>query len=75
MAMTLYGVSVLTLMMVTYALENRHRHYVLAFSCFCVLSAVYGFLSGVWPFGAVEVIWSVVAFRRWLKAGTNPVGS
>jgi hypothetical protein len=73
--MTIYGVTVLTLMMVSYALENRHRHYVLAFSGFCVLSGVYGFLSGVWPFGAVEIIWSAVAFRRWLNAGAPSIGT
>lgn len=72
--MTFYGVTVLALMMVSYALESRHRHYVLAFSCFCVLSGVYGFLSGVWPFGVVEMIWSVVAFRRWLKTGIPSLG-
>jgi len=24
----------------------------------------YGFLEGAWPFGVVEAVWSVVAFRR-----------
>ena len=23
-------------------------------------------LQGVWPFGLVEAVWSIVAFRRWL---------
>jgi hypothetical protein len=27
---------------------------------------VYGFLAGTWPFGAVEVIWSAIAARRYV---------
>jgi hypothetical protein len=30
-----------------------------------VLSSLYGFLSGAWPLGVVELIWSVVALRRY----------
>jgi hypothetical protein len=37
---------------------------VLGFALGCVLSSVYGFLSGAWPFGVVELIWSIVAVRR-----------
>ena len=36
----------------------------LAFAGGCVLSSVYGFLSGEWPFGVVELIWAGVAMRR-----------
>jgi hypothetical protein len=35
-----------------------------------VLSSVYGFLAGAWPFGAVEAIWSVVAFRRFFGSAS-----
>jgi hypothetical protein len=55
--------------MIMYALEGRHRRFVLAFAvgCVvgCVVSAVYGFLAGAWPFGVVELIWAVVALPRW----------
>ena len=37
----------------------------LAFALGCVLSSVYGFLSGAWPFGVVELIWSGIALRRY----------
>jgi hypothetical protein len=62
---TLYGVVALTFMMVMYALESRGRHYILAFALGCVLSSAYGFLSGAWPFGIVELIWAAIAVRRW----------
>ena len=62
---TVYGVVAVTFMMSMYALERRGRAYILAFSLGCVLSSVYGFASGAWPFGVVEAVWSVVAVRRW----------
>jgi len=64
-AVTLYGVAALTFMMLMYALERRGRGFVLAFAFGCVLSSVYGFLSGAWPFGVVELIWAAIALRRY----------
>jgi hypothetical protein len=62
---TLYGVVAVSFMMVMYALERRGPVYVLGFAIGCLLSSSYGFLAGAWPFGVVEAIWSVIAFRRW----------
>ncbi|HSP65471.1 MAG TPA: hypothetical protein VLO10_04695, partial [Candidatus Deferrimicrobium sp.] len=67
LTVTLYGVAALTFMMTMYALENRRRGFVLAFACGCVLSAIYGFLSGAWPFGVVELAWSVIAVERFRR--------
>jgi hypothetical protein len=64
-ALTLVGLFSLTAMLVCYVLEDRSPNYVLGFAACCALAAVYGFLQGAWPFGAVEVIWTVVALRRW----------
>jgi hypothetical protein len=72
LATTLYGVVALTFMMAMYALENRGRRFVLAFAAGCVLSAVYGVLSGAWPFGVVELTWSAIAVERYRR---RPVGS
>ncbi|MHB8295948.1 MAG: hypothetical protein ACYDH5_15285 [Acidimicrobiales bacterium] len=57
-------------MMVMYSLERRGRRYVLAFALGCALSSTYGFVSGAWPFGAVEAVWTAVALRRW-QAGAG----
>jgi hypothetical protein len=65
---TLFGASALSFMMVMYALERRHRGFIVAFALGCVLSSAYGFLSGAWPFGVVEAIWALVAFRRFVAA-------
>ncbi|HLA15499.1 MAG TPA: hypothetical protein VJZ72_01250 [Candidatus Limnocylindrales bacterium] len=66
-AVTAFGVVALTFMMLMYALESRGRAFVLAFAAGCALSSVYGFVSGAWPFGAVEAIWTGIALRRYLK--------
>jgi hypothetical protein len=63
--LTLYGACAVTFMMLMYALESRGRNFILAFATGCVLSSAYGFLSGTWPFGVVELIWSGVAVNRW----------
>ena len=68
LGVTIYGVCAVSFMMVMYALERRHRGFVLAFAVGCLLSSAYGFLSGAWPFGGVEVIWAGIALRRWRRA-------
>ncbi len=62
-----FGLLAVTLMLLFFALENRHRHYLLAFASACLLGSAYGFLQGAWPFGVVEAIWAAVAVRRWIK--------
>lgn len=68
MAVTIYGVCAVTFMMTMYARESRGPQYILAFAAGCLLSSIYGFLSGAWPFGIVEIIWTGVAVRRFASA-------
>lgn len=70
-AVTVYGVCALTFMMGMYALERRGPRFVLAFAAGCLLSSAYGFLSGAWPFGVVELLWSGIALRRFRASGAN----
>jgi hypothetical protein len=63
--LTWFGLFAVTAMVVSYALENRSRWFVLAFAFSCVLGSIYGFLQGAWPFGLVEGIWAVIAARKW----------
>jgi hypothetical protein len=65
--LSIFGLFAVTAMLVFYALENRNRWFILAFAGSCILGSVYGFLQGAWPFGLVEVVWSLVAVRRWWK--------
>jgi hypothetical protein len=63
--LSLFGLFAVAAMLVTYALEDRSRWFILAFAGACLLASLYGFLQGAWPFGIVEAIWSGVAFNRW----------
>jgi hypothetical protein len=63
-----FGLFAVTAMLVCYALEKRSPWWVLGFSIACWLGSAYGYLQGAWPFGIVEMIWGLVAFRRWMKA-------
>ncbi len=67
-AITAFGVIAVGFMMVMYALERRHVNFVVAFAAGCILSSGYGFLSGAWPFGIVELVWALVALRRYSTA-------
>jgi hypothetical protein len=63
--LTLFGAVAVSIMLLSYALENRSAWWVLLFACACAASSTYGFLAGTWPFGVVEGVWSLVAVRRW----------
>lgn len=64
--LTFFGALAVTAMLVFYALEARSPWFVLAFAGACLASSAYGFLQGALPFGVVELVWSVIALRRWI---------
>lgn len=66
--LTAFGAIALTFMMLMYALERRGRGFILAFALGCALSSVYGFLSGAWPFGVIEGIWTILAVRKFVSS-------
>jgi len=72
--LTVYGVVVLTFMMLMYALERRDRRFVAAFALGCALSSSYGYLSGAWPFGTVEAIWCLIALQRFASERAPEAG-
>lgn len=64
-ALTAFGLAALTVMLFCYMLEDRSPWWTLGFALCCVLSSLYGFLQGAWPFGLVEILWAIVAGKRW----------
>ncbi len=66
--LSLFGLFAVSCMLAFYALEARGSWFIFGFAVSCVLGSVYGFLHGAWPFGLVEGVWSLVAFRRWWSA-------
>lgn len=71
---TAFGASTVTFMLVMYALERRHAGFTLAFAFGCLMSSLYGFLAGAWPFGVVELIWAAVAVRKFQQVRTHERG-
>lgn len=67
-----FGLFSVIAMLVFYALEERSHWFILAFSLSCVLGSIYGFLQGAWPFGLVEIAWTIVVFRKWLQVRKGP---
>jgi len=71
-ALSLFGLAATVLMLVCYALEHRSPWYVLGFAVACVLAGLYAFPQGAWPLRLVEIVFTIVALRRWrlrLKPG------
>ena len=65
--LTAFGVLSVTGMLVFYALEERSPWFVIAFAVACWTSALYAWLAGAWPFTFIEVVWGVVALRKFLR--------
>ena len=63
--LTLFGLFAVSATLICYALEDRSPWSILAFAIACTLGSIYGFRQGAWPFGLVELIWALVALRRW----------
>ena len=47
--LTLFGATAVTVMMLSYALEQRSAWWVLAFAVACAAASTYGWLAGTWP--------------------------
>lgn len=66
-ALTAFGLASVGAMLAFYSLEERSPYLVLGFALACWGAAVYGWLTGAWPFTVVETIWGGVALRRFAK--------
>ena len=75
-ALSAFGLVAVTAMLVCYGLEKRSHWFILAFAASCLMGSIYGFLQGAWPFGIVESVWALVAFRRWwMEKDSSPLDS
>lgn len=70
-SLTIYGSVVLALMMVFYTMEARNPKFILLFAVTCFLSSAYGFISTVYPFFVIELIWGIFAIKRYSKKVRN----
>ena len=72
-ALTLYGLVAVSAMFAFYWLEDRAPGFILAFAIACLAASAYGFLSGAWPFGVVEIAWGAVALQRFRRRRTSTI--
>lgn len=64
--LTLFGVLAATTMVVSYALEARHRWWIAVFAVGCAATALFGVLTQAWIFAVLESVWAIIAIRRFL---------
>ena len=62
--LTFFGFIAVTIMFLSYWLEQRSRWYVLVFSGACAATSIYSAIAGVYPITGIEALWSVVAYQR-----------
>jgi hypothetical protein len=65
----IYGAIVLVIMMLFYFRESRGKIYTLLFGIACFFSSSYGFLSGAWSFGVIELAWGLMTLRKYVGLG------
>jgi hypothetical protein len=65
--LSLFGLFAVIVQLIFYTLEDRGAWYVFGFAAACILGSIYGFLQGAWPFGAVEIAWTIIALGRFFK--------
>jgi hypothetical protein len=65
MTTEIFGFAAVTVMLLSYALEERAPAYVLVFALGCACAAAYAAMIHSLPFAGVEAIWCGVALRRW----------
>ena len=70
-----FGLLAVTLTLLFYELEDRSPLFVLAFAGGCLASSIYGFLQGAWPLGLIEIAWTIVALKRWVRIRASQAGN
>ena len=71
-ALEVFGLFAVGAMLLSYALEDRGAHWILAFAAACAAASVYGFMQGAWPFGLLEAVWTLVALARYRRRAASP---
>ena len=65
--LTVFGATAVTIMFLSYWLENRSKWMVLVFAVGSALTAAYSGLAEVYPITVIEGLWSLVALRRFIQ--------
>ncbi len=60
----LFGLMSTTFTLCCYVNRNNGKITWIVFSASLIVSAIYGFLEGVWPLAALDIVWAIEAARR-----------
>jgi hypothetical protein len=63
--LSLFGLCAVSAAVFFYAMENFSHWFVLALAVANALAGVYAFIQGAWPYGLVEIVWTLVGLWRW----------
>ncbi len=66
--LTAFGAIAALSMVVSYALEDRHRRWIVIFALGCAATSLYGFLTQAWVFAALEAAWAFIAVHRYRQS-------
>jgi len=61
------GTIAVVIMMISYALEQYSKWFLLLFAFGCALTSFYSGIAGVYPITVVEGLWGFLALYRFLK--------
>lgn len=64
----IFGIIAISIMVISYALEDRNPIFIALFAFGCAAAAIYAFLISSYPFLVAESIWSLIAIARWRRA-------
>ncbi len=67
-AIEIMGVVAISIMVISYALEDRNPIFIALFAFGCAMAAIYAFLISSYPFLVAESVWGLVALARWRRA-------
>jgi|YelNatPaOPRAMG01_1025707.scaffolds.fasta_scaffold00191_31 hypothetical protein len=62
--LNIFGSVDLAVMLLFYISEDSKPLFSALFGITCIGSSAYGFLSGTWPFGVIEIIWAVFSINK-----------
>ena len=65
--LTIFGSIAVTIMFLSYWLENRSKWMVLLFAVGSALTSAYSGLAEVYPITVIEGLWALVALRRFTQ--------
>ncbi len=74
-ALNIFGSIDLAVMLLFYIYENSRPLYSVLFGITCIGSSAYGFLSGTWPFGVIELVWAVFSIRKFFSRKKKTFGN